>query len=203
MKRFNFRNNINGKSNDGRFRYSTALSLNYSENDEPNNIGSGAINRNFVNGALLSVPYISPYSYVSGEGGNIPVVFANTPLFLLDRLETFTRREDEIKIIASLKASYDITDNITFNTSFGADFTDETFLRSEAPNSFNALLFAQTGNETPGFEDRDSSSFYLLEHQQQLNYRNTFNEKHTVDVSLFTEYFKAHWRSFWIYSRRS
>ena len=59
------------------------LSLNYSENDEPNNIGSGAINRNFVNGALLSVPYISPYSYVSGEGGNIPVVFANTPLFLI------------------------------------------------------------------------------------------------------------------------
>ena len=196
LKRFNFRNNINGKSNDGRFRYSTALSLNYSENDEPNSIGSGAINRNFVNGALLSVPYISPYSYVSGEGGNIPVVFANTPLFLLDRLETFTRREDEIKIIASLKASYDITDNITFNTSFGADFTDETFLRSEAPNSFNALLFAQTGNETPGFEDRDSSRSIFLNFNNNLNYRNTFNEKHTVDVSLFTEYFKAHWRSF-------
>ena len=196
LKRFNFRNNLNGKSNDGRFRYSTALSLNYSESNEANFIGSGAINRNYVLGALLSVPYISPYSYVSGQGANIPVVFANTPLFLLDRLETYTRREDEIKIIASLKASYDITDNLTFNTSFGADFTDEQLLRSEAPNSFNAQLFAQTGNTTPGFEDRDSNRSIFLNFNNSLNYRNTFNEKHTLDVSVFSEYFKAHWRSF-------
>jgi TonB-linked SusC/RagA family outer membrane protein len=196
LKRFNFRNNLNGKSNDGRFRYSTALSLNYSESNEANFIGSGAINRNYVLGALLSVPYVSPYSYVSGQGANIPVVFANTPLMLLDRLETYTRREDEIKIIASLKASYDITDNLTFNTSFGADFTDEQLLRSEAPNSFNAQLFAQTGNTTPGFEDRDSNRSIFLNFNNSLNYRNTFDEKHTLDVSVFTEYFKAHWRSF-------
>ena len=196
LKRFNFRNNINGKSNDGRFRYSTSLSLNYSESLEPNSIGSGAINRNFVNGALLSVPYISPYSYVSGQGANIPVVFANTPLFLLDRLETYTRRDDEIRAIASLKASYDITDEITFNSTFGADFTEDQLTRSEAPNSFNAQLFAQTGNETPGFEQRNSNRSVYLNFNNQLNYRNTFGDKHTLDVSLFTEYFKAHWRSF-------
>ena len=196
LKRFNFRNNLNGKSNDGRFRYGTTLSLNYSESAEPNSIGSGAINRNFVNGALLSVPYISPYSYVPGEGGNIPVVFANTPLFLLDRLDTYTRRDDELKIIASVKASYDITDNLTFNSTLGADFTDMRLTRSEAPNSFNALLFAQTGNTTPGFEQRSSERSIFLNFNNQLNYRNTIDEKHTIDVSLFTEYFKAHWDSF-------
>ena len=196
LKRFNFRNNLNGKSNDGRFRYGTTLSLNYSESAEPNSIGSGAINRNFVNGALLSVPYISPYSYVPGEGGNIPVVFANTPLFLLDRLDTYTRRDDELKMIASVKASYDITDNLTFNSTLGADFTDMRLTRSEAPNSFNALLFAQTGNTTPGFEQRTSERSVFLNFNNQLNYRNTFDEKHTIDVSIFTEYFKAHWDSF-------
>ena len=196
LKRFNFRNNLNGKSNDGRFRYGTNISINYSESAEPNSIGSGAINRNFVNGALLSVPYISPYSYVPGEGGNIPVVFANTPLFLLDRLDTYTRRDDELKMIASVKASYDITDNLTFNSTLGADFTDMRLTRSEAPNSFNALLFAQTGNTTPGFEQRSSERSIFLNFNNQLNYRNTFDEKHTVDVSLFTEYFKAHWDSF-------
>jgi TonB-linked SusC/RagA family outer membrane protein len=149
-----------------------------------------------VNGALLSVPYISPYSYVPGEGGNIPVVFANTPLFLLDRLDTYTRRDDELKIIASVKASYDITDNLTFNSTLGADFTDMRLTRSEAPNSFNALLFAQTGNTTPGFEQRSSERSIFLNFNNQLNYRNTIDEKHTIDVSLFTEYFKAHWDSF-------
>ena len=84
LKRFNLRNNLNGKSENGKFRYSTNLSLNYSESNEANSIGSGAINRNFVLGANQGVPYISPHSYIPGEGGNLPVVFANTPLFLLD-----------------------------------------------------------------------------------------------------------------------
>ena len=97
LKRFNFRNNLSGKSKDEKFNYSTSFTINYSESNEPNSIGSGAINRNFVLGANQSVPYISPASYVPGQGGNIPVVFANTPLFLLDRLDTYTRREDELK----------------------------------------------------------------------------------------------------------
>ena len=196
LKRFNFRNNINGKSNSGKFRYSTNLSLNYSENNEANSIGSGAINRNFALGANMSVPYISPSSYISGEGSNIPVNFANTPLMLLDRLETYTRREDEIKVIASLKASYDITDNLTFNSRFGADFTDEQLLRVEAPTSFNAQLFAQAGNETPGFSVQNSNRSIFLNFNNSLSYTNTFAEKHSLEVSLFTEYFKAHWRSF-------
>lgn len=196
LKRFNFRNNLNGKSDNGKFKYGTALTINYSESNEPNSIGSGAINRNFALGANQSVPYISPSSYVAGEGGNIPVVFANTPLFLLDRLETYTRREDEIKIIANVNASYDITDNLTFKTSLGADFTDEQLLRSEGPTSFNALLFAETGNTTPGFSDQNSQRSIRLNFVNSLTYRNTFADKHTVELSAFTEYFKAHWRSF-------
>ncbi|MDB9874550.1 SusC/RagA family TonB-linked outer membrane protein, partial [Flavobacteriaceae bacterium] len=196
LKRFNFRNNLNGKSNNGKFRYATTMSLNYSENNEPNSIGSGAINRNFVLGANQGVPYISPHSYVPGEGGNIPVVFANTPLFLLDRRDTYTRREDEIKIIASLKASYDITDNLTFNSRLGADFTDEQLLRVEAPTSFNAQLFAENGNFTPGFSDQFSTRSINLNFNNSLTYTNTFAEKHSIEVSLFTEYFKAHYRRF-------
>lgn len=195
LKRFNFRNNLNGRSDSGKFKYGTSLSLNYSENDEPNNIGSGAINRNYVNGAVLGVPYISPYSYVSGQGANIPVVFANTPLFLLDRLETFTRIQDELKVIANVNASYDFTDNLTFKTSLGMDFTEAQLLRSEAPNSFNAQLFAETGNVTPGFEQRQNDRSVTFNWVNSLTYNNTFADKHTVEVSLFSEYFKAHWRT--------
>jgi len=196
LKRFNFRSNINGKSENEKFKYGTSLSINYSESNEPNSIGSGAINRNFALGANQSVPYISPHSYVRGEGSNIPVVFANTPLFLLDRVDTYTRREDEVKIIANLNASYAITDNLTFKSSFGADFTDEQLLRVESPISFNAQLFAATGDNTPGFSDQDSSRSIALNVNNSLTYNNTFGEKHNVEVSLFQEYFKAHWRSF-------
>ena len=141
LKRFNFRNNITGKSRNEKFNYGTSLTINYSESNEPNSIGSGAINRNFVLGANQSVPYISPSSYVPGQGSNIPVVFVNTPLFLLDRRDTYTRREDEIKIIANVNASYELFKNVTFKTSLGADFTDEHLLRVEGPLSFNAQPF--------------------------------------------------------------
>lgn len=196
LKRFNFRNNVSGRSNNGKFNYGTSFTFNYSESNEPNSIGSGAINRNFVLGANQSVPYISPASYVPGEGGNIPVVFANTPLFLLDRLDTYTRREDEIKVIANVNASYAFTDNLTFRTSFGGDFTDEQLLRVEAPDSFNAQLFAQTGNTTPGFSDQDSSRSVALNFNNSLTWSKVFADKHSLEVSLFTEYFKAHRRSF-------
>ena len=196
LKRFNFRNNTSGKSNDGKFNYNTSFTFNYSESNEPNSIGTGAINRNYVLGANQSVPYISPHSYIPGEGGNIPVVFANTPLFLLDRLHTYTRREDEIKIIANVNASYAFTDNLTFRTSFGGDFTDEHLLRVEGPTSFNAQLFASVGDNTPGFSDQDVRRSVALNFNNSLTYNNTFADKHTVEVSLFTEYFKAHRRSF-------
>ncbi|OUS00521.1 SusC/RagA family TonB-linked outer membrane protein [Flavobacteriales bacterium 33_180_T64] len=196
LKRFNFRSNLNGKSSNGKFNYGTSFTFNYSESNEPNSIGSGAINRNFVLGANQSVPYISPASYVPGGGGNIPVVFANTPLFLLDRRDTYTRREDEIKIIANVNASYALTDNLTFRTSFGGDFTDEQLLRVESPISFNAQLFAATGDNTPGFSDQDSRRSVALNFNNSLTWSKVFAEKHSLEVSLFTEYFKAHRRSF-------
>ena len=196
LKRFNFRNNISGRSNDKKLNYGTSLTLNYSESNEANAIGTGGINRNFIIGANQSVPYISPDAYVPGQGANIPVVFANTPLFLLDRLDTYTRREDEIKIIANANLNYAFTDHIKFTASLGADFTDEQLLRVEAPNSFNAQLFAQTGNETPGFSDQDVTRTVAINYNNSISYTNVFAEKHSLEVSLFSEYFKAHLRSF-------
>ncbi|MDH7444780.1 SusC/RagA family TonB-linked outer membrane protein [Aquimarina sp. 2201CG14-23] len=196
LKRFNLRSNVNGKSDNDKFTYGTNLTVNYSENEEPNSIGSGAVNRNYVLGAYQSVPYLSPADYTPGAGGVIPVVLTNTPLFLLDRLDTFERREDEIKIVASANASYKITDDITVNTVFSGDFTDEQRLRAEFPTSFNAILFAQTGNNTPGFQEQQSIRTFSFNALTNVNYRKTFAEKHTLDVTLFTEYFKAHLRTF-------
>ncbi|MGB5509354.1 SusC/RagA family TonB-linked outer membrane protein, partial [Robiginitalea sp.] len=63
LKRFSIRNNTTGKSANDRFNYGTQLSINYSESNEPNNIGAGAINRNYILGAYQSVPYITPDDY--------------------------------------------------------------------------------------------------------------------------------------------
>ncbi len=195
LKRFNLRNNINGKSSNDKFNYGLNLSVNYSENSEPNSIGSGAINRNYVLGAYISVPYVSPDDYTNGADLTSPLLFSNTPLMLFDRLKTYQRTIDEIKIVSSLNASYKITDDLTFKTVWSADYQDQVLTRSEAPNSFNAILFAQSGNTTPGFQFQQYTRSFALNQVVSLNYNKEFG-KHTLNAGLFSEYFKAHYQTF-------
>ncbi len=194
LKRFTLRSNVTGKSENDKFNYGLNLSINYSESNEPNNIGGNGINRNYVIGAYQSVPYITPDDYTDGAGLLSPLLFSNTPLFLLDRLNTFSRQEDEIQILGSLNASYKLTNDLTARVVISSQLRDETRITFEGPNSFNALLFAQ-GKDPSGTQFQDTFRFFNFNQLTSLNYNKTFG-KHTVDVGVFTEYFKAHYRSF-------
>jgi len=195
LKRFNIRNNINGKSENDRFNYSSNFSINYSESNEPNSIGSGAINRNYILGAYQSVPYISPDDYTDGAALLSPLSFTNTPLFLLDRLLTYTRKEAEVKIIGTFSASYKLCDDLTAKLVMSGDYTDEHLTRAEGPESFNALLFGGGANPTSGFQDQFVTRTFTFNNVFSLNYLKSFG-KHTVDLGAYTEYFKAHYRRF-------
>ncbi len=196
LTRFNLNLKLNGKNENDKFNYGVSTSINYSKSDEPNRIGSGAINRNYVLGAYMSVPYISPSQYTPGEGGSIPVVFANTPLFLLDRLDTYTRFEEELKMLISINANYKLAKGLKIGSRLGMDYTSEVLTRAEAPNSFNAQLFAQTGNVTPGFQNQRNTRAVGINFLNSLNYATTINEDHTIDAGLYMEIFKAHFRQF-------
>lgn len=194
LKRFNIRSNFNGKSANDRFNYGINLGVNYSESDEPNNIGAGAINRNYILGAYQSVPYISPDDYTNGADLLSPLSFANTPLFLLDRLRTFTRTEDEIQLLGSLNASYKITPSLTANVTVSSELRDEIRTTAEGPDSFNALLFAQ-GKDPSGTQTQTSIRQFSFNQVTSLNWNKEFG-KHTLDVGAYTEYFKAHYSTF-------
>jgi len=187
LKRFSVRNNLDGKSENEKFTYGTNVTINYSKSNTPNSIGSGAVNRNYILGAYQSVPYISPHDYTPGDA-NIPVVFANTPLFLLNRLDTYTRYVTEIKILGTIKASYKILDNLTFNTRLSSEFNETQLVTSESPTSFNAVLFAPPA----GFQDQNTIRETTFDFVNSLNYTKTFNDKHTLDVGVYTEYIKGH-----------
>ena len=69
LKRFTLRSNMSGKSDNDKFSYQTNLSLGFSKNNEATSLGTGGINRNYVLGATLSAPYISPDEYVDSQQG--------------------------------------------------------------------------------------------------------------------------------------
>ncbi|MFP4846910.1 SusC/RagA family TonB-linked outer membrane protein [Winogradskyella sp. PE311] len=195
LKRFNLRSNVTGKSANDKFNYGTNLTVNYSKSNEPNSIGSGAINRNYVLGAFISVPYITDADYTNGADLLNPLSFTNTPLFLLDRLRTYTRFEEEVKIVGSANFNYKLTDWLSANLVMSADYQSESLTRAEAPDSFNAILFGGAENPTSGFQQQFSTRAFSYNQVTSLNASKTYG-KHTVDVGLYTEYFKAHFRQF-------
>jgi TonB-linked SusC/RagA family outer membrane protein len=199
LKRFNVRNNITGRSDNDRFNYASNININYSKSNEPNNIGSGAINRNYVLGANIGVPYITPDEYTNGEDLTNPLSFANTPLFLLDRLRTYTRFEEEVRIIGSFNATYKITPNLTAGVQMGADYTNDILTEAEGPESFNAIFFGGAENPTSGYQQQNTNRIFTYNQVTNLTYANTWG-KHTVNIGAYTEYFKAHQRFFGFFS---
>ncbi|NNK31237.1 MAG: SusC/RagA family TonB-linked outer membrane protein [Flavobacteriaceae bacterium] len=195
LKRFNIRNNTSGRSENDKFNYSTSFTINYSQSNEPNSIGSGAINRNYILGAYQSVPYLSPDDYVDGADLLSPLLFSNTPLFLIDRLRTYTRKEEEVKIIGSVNASYEIAPNLEARAVLSADYQSEFLTRAEGPDSFNALLFGGAENPTSGFQQQTTTRQFSYNQVTSLNYNNQWG-KHSLDAGAYMEYFKAHFRQF-------
>ncbi len=195
LKRFSVRSNVNGRSENDRFNYGINLSMNYSQSETPNSVGTGGVNQNYILGAFQSVPYLSPADYTPGDGNLIAPIFRNTPLFLLDKLFVFTDEREEFRMIGSFNASYKLTDDITVSNALAGDFVEAKRLASESSRGFTRQLFAQTGNTTPGRERRQNTRSLSFNSTTNINWLKEFG-KHTVDLSAIFEYTKNHYDTF-------
>ncbi len=199
LERGNIRMNLSGKDNSGKLDYFVNTSLNYSDSEEPNSVGSGAINRNYILGAYQSVPYVLPSEYTDGASILSPLAFANTPLFLIDRLNTYTRNENELKVLGTINVGYEIIEGLRVSYQISGDFQEEVLTRAEGPTSFNALLFAQTGNTTPGFQQQAFSREFRYNQLLSANYSKSF-DVHTISAGLYAEEFRARYDHFRFFS---
>ncbi|MEM6297829.1 MAG: SusC/RagA family TonB-linked outer membrane protein, partial [Bacteroidota bacterium] len=148
------------------------------------------INQNYVLGAYQSVPYISPDEYVDGETLLAPLLFRNTPLFLIDKLNTFLRRDKEVKAIGSFEVSYEIMDGLTARVQGGADFTDQKFVSSQTPDSFTQLIFGLTG-----FQAQSSTQSLNYNALANLSYTKEI-DKHSFTVGAYTEVIRGFYDQF-------
>ena len=199
LKRFSFRSNVNGKSNNDKFTYATTTSVNFSRRNEPNSVGTGGVNQNYVLGANNSAPYIKPGDYstpaqlLADYRANGTLLY--TPLFLVDKLASYKNVIDELKGLVNLQGGYKITKDLSLGTSLSMDYTQETQFSWQSPNSFNSLLFATAAVAN----DRESQSFdrrVQISSTSNLSYSHVFNQKHTVNASAYLEYIKAHLNGF-------
>lgn len=189
LKRFTVRNNINGKSSNDRLKYSLVTGIGFSKNNEAI-LSAGAINRNYVLGAYMSAPYVSPDLYQNGK--QLYDLYSQdgtllyTPLMLMDKLVNYNNLTEEVRLDIASNLSYKITDDLTARVRTSAQYLDTKFTQAEYPLSFNAFLF-KGAQEFSGFEDVNSRREFLFNNLWQLEYSKTIG-KHTFSLTGNIEY---------------
>ena len=205
LQRFNIRNNFTGRSEDDKFNYTTNISVNFSKTNEIGGAGSNQIFFAPFTAALSGLPYLSPYDAdgsVTSDGGiapgDITAITANqnaaVPYILLNSTKLDTDRDEEVKILGSITASYNFAKNLTAGIQLGGDFSSEKSLDIINPLSILGP-FQVDGTNRPQFGGRQTEGYrreFRFNSVASLNYNNTFNDKHTLDVTLYTEYTKSH-----------
>ncbi len=201
LKRFNFRNNTNGKSSNGKFTYGTNISLNLVTQNRIDQ-RSGVVNQNYVVGAYGALPHLSPDQFVPGTGIPLFTGFNSTPFLLMDKLQTAVNKRDEVRVLGGLNGNYKLTDKLTVGSRFGVDYLSRTNLLTTDPSSFNGQFFADNDPSNPGqrlpggMQDQSLRRDVSYNVVNSLTYSTTIKEKHTLNAGIYTEYFKAHRRSF-------
>ncbi len=205
FKRFTFRNNIRGKSENNKFNYDTQISLGYSKRNQLNQETNDGVNNNTIqnplHGGLLGLPYLpsSPYNTGAELLAAIGTNFAgsNDTYVLQDILRpgSLPSNFTETTMILNLGASYKLSPSLTLSNRIGLDFKQYGTLFARSPQSYLALVVAQNaGAEFGGFEDRSTFNDLTITNVLSLGYNKTFKEKHNVSAAAFIEYTKAHFQ---------
>ena len=198
LKRFSFRNNFSGKSDNEKFNFSSSITANYSISDFIQNEGSGTLSNPFL------VPYLAkPYFSQYNPDGSLNIIgsgedtFANTPYSSLNNTILNTNLQEEVKFIGNIRASYEIAEKLTAGISFGMDYTQITSKDTESPNSVYGQSAVASGDAE--YQGSHFESFYRdvrLNNIVSLNYNNVFDEAHSLDLSAYMEYSKSFSNSF-------
>lgn len=201
FKRFTVRNNFAGRSEDGKFNYALNLNANFSRSNGIDGAGTNQIFFAPFGAALNSLPYLSPYD-VNGNltrngglelGDSSALVARNVPYVLLNSSLMNTDREDEVKILTGLSADWNFAKNLTAAVQIGVDYSSFRLLDILHPESLLGPYQVNSNAQYGGIQTESSSRDFRFNSLVSLNYNNTFAEKHTIDLTGYVEYNKAHY----------
>lgn len=206
FKRFTVRSNFSGKSSNDKFNYALNIGLTYSKRNQLEQETRGGINTNVLQnplqGYLSSAAYFDPNTYVSGQqlfddfgSPSLDIV----PFMLLDLFQDKHAPSffDEYKTLVSANASYKLTKDVTYSTTLGVDYTEDKRTFAIGPEAYLSVVRAVgAGQAFHGLETQRSQKEFMFDYVNKLNYKRIFADKHTLDISGYTEYLKAHRRVF-------
>ncbi|MEY8847794.1 SusC/RagA family TonB-linked outer membrane protein [Psychroserpens sp. XS_ASV72] len=203
IQRFTFRSNVNTSLND-RLDVTSNVTINYSKNDFAENEGTGQLDNPFL-APYLAMPFISPYNpdgslnitgtaYSTQNFTNING-FLNTPFITLNTNALNEISNDEMKIVGRVGANLEAVKNVTVGGSIGIDYEHLEFKSITTPESIRGDITPDPNSEQKGSHFQGFQRNAQIIANANVNYNNTFNDKHYFDLTLGTEYNKTHFIS--------
>ena len=209
FKRFSMRSNFAGRSANDKFSYTTNIYASFSKRNQLDQETRGDINSNVLQnplqGLLTSLPYTDPNVYVNGQqladDFGAPS-FQIVPYMLLDYLVpgNIPSEWNETKLLFNASGSYKLSNDFTFTSTAGVDYSQDFRNFARAPQSYLAIIATPTGAEFGGSETQSNNRDFSFTLTNKLNYNHLFKGKHTIDASLFMDYLKLH-RKFYSYTQ--
>lgn len=200
FQRFTLRNNLTGKSDNGKLTFGMQMAVGYSKrhqlDQETNDNISANIIQNPLFGSLRTPGYLEPYPFINGQDmfNQIGGAGTNYPGWVLADIvrggivNLFT----ETSILANANVNYKITDWLSVGNRTGMDFreSDRTFARN--PTGYLSLAARASGAQYGGFEQMTNTKDLTFNSVSNITFDKKFGE-HSLTVAAYLDYLKAHY----------
>jgi len=203
FKRFTLRNNLSGKSKDGRLTFSTIIGLGYSKRHQLDDETNTAINANVIQnplfGGVLSPSFVAPSPYNNGRelfnaiGQNSA---GNRAWILQDNINGGIQNEfTETSISANTSVNYKLTDWLTVGNRTGIDYKENERIFARSPLGYLAIsVAASQGAQYGGFEQFSTTKDLTFNSITNVSFNKTFGD-HTISAAAYLDYIKVNWNN--------
>lgn len=203
LKRFGFRNRLNGKSENGKFNYSTNINMSYTQKNFTDRAGDNQVFFNPFLNSLQGSPLLSPFDpdgSVTSTGGlahGDPAALTgrNAPYVLLNSAKHNTMLQEQMNIIAGAHADYEIVENLTAAVDVNMNLSSYQEQEIMHPNSLLGPFQVDDRADFGGIDREVYERDARFTTRANLGYSNTWDDKHSLDLNAYTEYIKNHLNS--------
>ncbi len=195
IQRITTRLNLTHQFNE-KFKFDINTSLGFSRiNNVPSNGGVNLANPFLI--PFLGNPTVPVFNDDGTFNTGNPTLPRLAPNILED-LQQGIRENEEFKLVTSARFNYKFTDWLDLGYNVGIDFEDDFNVTAFNPNTFRGQTIpAVTDGNANLFGSQQENSVRDLNFTStlQLNYADTFNEKHDINFSIFWELNNRDFRS--------
>jgi TonB-linked SusC/RagA family outer membrane protein len=205
FKRFTLRNNLNGKSSDGRLTFGAILGLGFSKRNQLDDETNANINANTVQnplfGTVLSAPYLAAPTFSDGLGLFNQIGTAsgggNGAYILYDNINGGIRNQfTETSLTANVSANYKLTPDLSIGNRTGVDYKNYQRQFARAANGYLSLVVAAgQAAKYGGFEQFNTVNDLTVNTTTNITYNHAFGD-HTITASAYLDYIKVNWQSY-------